>query len=363
MKRPNRKSKIKNQRAKMAKAKDRRAAPAPAVLVVGGAGYIGSHVVRALLRSGRQVVVLDNLSKGYRDSLLAVERAEGCAIPLVQADLGEPAGLRKLFSARRFDAVMHFAAFCYVGESVREPAAYYRNNAGATSVLLEEMNRAGIRRFVFSSTCAVYGNPVKVPMPEDHPFAPINPYGRSKRMVEEMLADLDAAGQMRAAALRYFNASGASADGLIGERHDPETHLIPLCLAAAYGHIPQLQLFGDDYPTPDGTCIRDYIHVEDLASAHLLALDWLASHDTSIFCNVGTGLGHSVRQVLATVEGVTGRAVPHVVGPRRPGDPPELVAAGGRIRGELGWEPRYTSLEAIVETANRWYRKMKRLSH
>ncbi len=359
MKNSNQKSKIKNQKSKVRKA----AGSPPEVLVVGGAGYIGSHVVRALLRAGRGVVVLDNLSKGYRDSLQAVERAEGREIPLIRADLGDAARLRGLFAARHFDAVMHFAAFCYVGESVREPAAYYRNNAGATAVLLEEMNRAGIRRFVFSSTCAVYGNPVTVPMTEDHPFAPINPYGRSKRMVEQMLADLDAAGQMRSVALRYFNASGASADAVIGERHDPETHLIPLALAAAYGQIPQLQLFGADYPTPDGTCIRDYIHVEDLASAHVLALNWLAAHDATMFCNVGTGQGHSVRQVLATVERVTGRAVPHAAGPRRPGDPPELVAASGRIRGELGWQPRYTSLQAIVETADRWYRKMKRLTH
>jgi UDP-glucose 4-epimerase len=176
-------------------------------------------------------------------------------------------------------------------------------------------------------------------------------------MVEQMLADLDAAGQIRSVALRYFNASGASADALIGELHDPETHLIPLCLAAAYGHIPELRLFGTDYPTPDGTCVRDYIHVEDLAAAHVLALDWLAKHDASLFCNVGTGRGHSVRQVLATVERVTGRPVPHRVGPRRPGDPPELVAAAGSIRGKLGWAPRYTTLESIVETADRWYRK------
>jgi UDP-glucose 4-epimerase len=359
MKTSKQKAKIKKQKSKVRKAA--RKAPPASVLVVGGAGYIGSHVVRALLQSGRQVVVLDNLSRGHLRSLRTLERAEGCAIPLIKADLGEPRGLRKLFAARHFDAVMHFAAYCYVGESTQDPAAYYRNNAGGTAVLLEEMNRAGIRRFVFSSTCAVYGNPVKVPMPEDHPFAPINPYGRSKRMVEEMLVDLDAAGQMRAVALRYFNASGCSSDGLIGEQHEPETHLIPLALAAAYGHIPRLQVYGEDYPTPDGTCVRDYIHVEDLASAHLLALDWLSAHDATMFCNVGTGSGHSVRQVMATVERVTGRAVPHVVVPRRPGDPPELVASGGRIRSELGWQPRYTSLDAIVETADRWYRKMKRL--
>jgi UDP-glucose 4-epimerase len=303
------------------------------------------------------VVVLDNLSEGYRDSLRAIERAEGCEIPFVKADLGDPKVLRRLFAARHFDAVMHFAALCYVGVSMREPAAYYRNNVGATAILLEEMHDAGIQRLVFSSSCAVYGNPVTVPMPEDHPLAPINPYGRSKRMVEKMLVDLDAAGQMHSVALRYFNASGASTDSLLGERHDPETHLIPLCLAAAYGHLPHVQLFGADYPTLDGTCVRDYIHVEDLASAHVLALDWLAKHDATMFCNVGTGQGHSVRQVLAAVERVTGRAVPYRVAPRRQGDPPELVAAAGSVRGKLGWEPRYPTLEAIVETADRWYRK------
>ncbi len=329
-----------------------------AVLVIGGAGYIGAHVVRALLQAGRRVVVLDNLSEGYRDSLTAIERAERRSVPLVKGDLGDPRTLRKLFAAHRFDAVMHFAALCYVGVSVKEPAAYYRNNAGHTSVLLDEMHRAEIGRLVFSSTCAVYGNPVKVPMPEDHPFAPINPYGHSKRMVEEMLVDLDKANQMRFVALRYFNASGASADAVIGERHDPETHLIPLCLAAAYGHIPELQVFGDDYPTPDGTCVRDYIHVEDLASAHVLALDWLARNDASTFCNVGTGRGQSVKQVIETVERVSKRRVPHRIVPRRVGDPPELVAAAGSIQQKLGWRPRYTSLESIVETADRWYRKM-----
>lgn len=325
------------------------------VLVVGGAGYIGSHTVRSLIQSDHKVSVLDNLSKGHRSAIGSLELAEGRSIRLVEADLGDATCLRDLFATTPFDAVMHFAAFCYVGESVHKPAAYYRNNTGSTAVLLEEMTRAGIRHFLFSSTCAVYGNPVKVPMPEDHPYAPINPYGRSKRMVEEMLQDLDTSGQMRSVALRYFNASGASADGLLGEWHDPETHLIPLCLAAAYGHRPPLQVFGEDYPTPDGTCIRDYIHVEDLAAAHVLALEWLGRHDTSITCNVGTGHGASVRQVISSVERVTGRLVPHTVAPRRMGDPPELVAAAGRIQSQLGWQPRYTSLESIIETAHRWY--------
>ena len=354
------KTRMRNQKSKVKKPKSKVRKPQPEVLVVGGAGYIGAHVVRALAQAGRRVVVLDNLSEGYRDSLRAIERVERCTIPFVKGDVGDAKVLRRLFAGHRIEAVIHFAALCYVGVSTREPASYYRNNVGATAVLLEEMNRAGIRRLVFSSTCAVYGNPVKVPMPEDHPLAPINPYGRSKRMVEQMLADVDAAGQVRSVALRYFNASGASADALLGERHDPETHLIPLCLAAAYGHIPDLQLFGDDYPTPDGTCVRDYIHVEDLASAHVLALGWLAKNDASTFCNVGTGHGHSVREVLATVERITGHKVPHSVGPRREGDPPELVAAAGSIREKLGWEPRYTTIESIVETADRWYRKVFR---
>ncbi len=325
---------------------------------LGGAGYIGSHTVRALLRAGHKVTVLDDLLRGHLSTLQALEQSEDCKIPLVQADLGDAASLRGLFAGRSFDAIMHFAAFAYVGESVTKPALYYHNNVGSTAILLEEMVRAGIRRFLFSSTCAVYGNPVKVPMPEDHPYAPINPYGRSKRMVEEMLADLAAAGQIESVALRYFNAAGCSADAVIGEQHDPETHLIPLALAAAYGRSPQLNVFGDDYPTPDGTCIRDYIHVEDLASAHLLALDWMGRNNTSLTCNVGTGRGYSVREVLTSVERVTGRAVPHTIVARRPGDPPELVAEGRRIRDETGWTPRYTDLDSIVETANRWCRKL-----
>ncbi len=331
--------------------------PGKRVLVVGGAGYIGSHTLRELLRAGHEPVVLDNLGRGHRAALAAIEKAEGHTVPLAEFDLGDAARLREFFRNNAIDAVMHFAAYAYVGESVAQPAMYYRNNAGSTAVLLEEMVRARVKRFVFSSTCAVYGKPVEVPMPEDHPYAPINPYGRSKRMVEEMLADLDAAGQIRAVALRYFNAAGASADAIIGENHEPETHLIPLALAAAYGHSAALEIFGDDYPTPDGTCIRDYIHVEDLAAAHLRAIDWLMEHDASLTCNVGTGRGYSVREVLAAVERVTGHAVPHTIVARRPGDPPQLVAAGERIRGELGWQPRYADLDAIIQTADRWYKK------
>lgn len=333
------------------------------VLVVGGAGYIGSHTVRSLLQAGHGVTVLDNLSRGFRAALSSLEDADGRSIPLVEADIGDALALRGLFAKRQsalpIDAVIHFAAYAYVGESVTQPAAYYRNNAGSTAVLLEEMVRAGIRQLVFSSTCATYGNPVKLPMPEDHPNAPINPYGWSKRMVEIMLADVAAAGQIQSVALRYFNASGASADAVIGERHDPETHLIPLAIAAAYGNGPQLKVFGDDYPTPDGTCVRDYIHVEDLASAHIKALEWLQDHHGALTCNVGTGRGYSVRQVIESVERITGRPVPHEIAPRRPGDPPELVAEGRRIREELGWTPAYTELDSIVGTAHRWYRRLR----
>lgn len=316
------------------------------ILVVGGAGYIGSHMVRALVTAGHRPVVLDNLSRGYRDAV---------SCPLVVAELGDAAAVHRTLQEHRVEAVMHFAAFAYVGESVEQPAMYYRNNMAATCVLLEQMIQCGVKRFIFSSTCAVYGVPQRVPIPEDHPTAPINPYGRSKRMVEVMLEDLAAAQGLRYAALRYFNAAGASHDGTLGERHNPETHLIPLCLEAAYGKRPHLTVFGTDYPTPDGTCVRDYVHVEDLASAHLLALDALDGGSRTY--NVGLGHGYSVREVIATVEKVTGRKVPVVESARRPGDPPELVAQGERIRRELHWTPKYLTLESIVQTADDWWRK------
>jgi UDP-glucose-4-epimerase GalE len=318
------------------------------VLVAGGAGYIGSVAVRALAAAGHHPVALDNLSRGFRDAV---------SCPLVAADLGDAATVSQVLRAHRIEAVMHFAAYAYVGESVEKPAMYYHNNFAATCTLLEEMIKAGVLRFIFSSTAAVYGNPSRVPIPEDHPTAPINPYGRSKRMVEEMLEDLAAAHGLRYASLRYFNAAGASRDAALGERHDPETHLIPLCLEAAYGRRDHLAVFGTDYPTADGTCIRDYIHVEDLASAHLLALQALDRGNQTL--NVGTGRGYSVREVIAAVEQVTGRKVPVRESARRPGDPPELVAQSERIRRELGWMPHYESLESIVETADRWFRKWK----
>lgn len=321
------------------------------VLVVGGAGYVGSQVVRSLKAAGHSVVVLDNLSRGHRSSVGET--------PLIEGDLGDAGLVERTLGEWKIEAVMHFAALAYVGESVAEPASYYRNNVACTAVLLEEVCRAGILRFVFSSSAAVYGVPGRTPIPEDHPVAPVNPYGRTKRMVEVMLEDLAQAYGLRFATLRYFNAAGASSDGSLGENHQPETHLIPICLEAAYGLRPTVPLYGTDYPTPDGTCIRDYVHVEDVASAHLLVLKNL-DRKNGVY-NVGTGSGYSVRQVIAVVEKVTGRKVPVQESARRPGDPPELVAESQKIRRELGWEPKYRTLEPIVETAAHWVRQLHRL--
>lgn len=319
------------------------------VLVVGGAGYIGSHVVRSLQAAGHTPVVLDDLSLGHRGSV-------GGA-PLVVGDLGNASLVEETLGRWKIGAVMHFAAYAAVGESVAKPAAYYRNNVAATAILLEQMCRAGVLRFVFSSSAAVYGDPQQVPIPEDHPTVPINPYGRTKRMVEIILEDLAQAYGLRYASLRYFNAAGASADASLGENHNPETHLIPICLDATFGFRPFLPLYGTDYPTPDGTCIRDYVHVEDLARAHVLALEHL-ERKSEIF-NVGTGRGYSVRQVIAAVEQVTGRPVPVRDCPRRPGDPPQLIAEAKKIRRELGWKPYYATLGPIVETAVRWFRRLR----
>ena len=318
------------------------------VLVAGGAGYIGSHVVRSLRAAGHTPVVLDNLSRGHRESVGNT--------PLVEGSIGDGDLLERTLREWKIDAVMHFAALIAAPESVVEPALYYRNNVAGTAVLLEEMCRAGVLRLVFSSSAAVYGIPRRIPIPEDHPAGPINPYGRGKHMVELMLEDLAQACGLRYVSLRYFNAAGASADASIGENHRPETHLIPICLEAAFGRRPFVPLYGNDYPTPDGTCIRDYIHVEDLATAHLLALESL-ERKNGIY-NVGTGQGYSVRRVIAVVEQVTGRSVPLRESPRRPGDAPELVAEAQKIRRELGWEPQYTRLEPIVETAARWSRRL-----
>jgi UDP-glucose 4-epimerase len=317
------------------------------VLVTGGAGYIGSHAVRLLLARGHDVWVFDDLSKGHRKAVPADR--------LIVGGLAETPRLDHALLAHRIEAVLHFAAYCYVGESVKDPGKYYQNNLVNTLNLLECARRQGIGRFVFSSTAATYGVPEKVPITEDAPQQPINPYGASKLAVERVLADYATAYGWGYAALRYFNAAGASSDGTIGEDHDPETHLIPLAIQAALGTRPHLDVFGTDYPTPDGTCIRDYIHVEDLAEAHLLALERLQP-GKGLRYNLGTGRGYSVREVIQTVEAVTGRRVPVVEGPRRAGDPPALVAAADKIRRELGWQPRFTELRPIIETAWSWHR-------
>lgn len=321
------------------------------VLVVGGAGYIGSHAVRALQQSGHEPVIFDNLIAGHADV------ARRLQVPLIEGDLNHPGEIHKALSDPAFEAVMHFAAFAYVGESVQQPAKYYQNNVVGTLQLLDAMRTHGIRYLVFSSTCATYGLPNSRALDEDHPQNPINPYGWSKLMVERILADYDHAYGMRHVALRYFNAAGASHDALIGEDHHPETHLIPLCLLTAAARRDQLTVFGTDYDTYDGTCIRDYIHVEDLAHAHVLALDYLAAGGKSCCLNVGTGRGYSVRDVIRCCEQVADLPISVVEGPRRPGDPPVLVASAERIRDVLGWKPKYTELRPIVETAWKWFQQ------
>ncbi len=321
------------------------------ILVTGGAGYIGSHAVRLFLARGHDVWVYDNLELGHRKAVPADR--------LIVGDLGDAAPLEHVLFTRQIEAVVHFAASALVGESVRDPAKYYRNNLINTINLMECLRRNGIGRFVFSSTCATYGVPRQVPITEDEPQKPINPYGFTKLAVERALADYAAAYRWGYAALRYFNASGAGADGTIGEDHDPETHLVPLVLQVALGQRPYIEVFGTDYPTPDGTCIRDYIHVDDLAEAHLLALERLEP-GKGLCYNVGTGRGYSVREVIRTAEQVTGKSITVREGPRRPGDPPALVAAAEKIQHELDWHPRYTDLRTIVGTAWRWHQSHPR---
>jgi UDP-glucose 4-epimerase len=316
------------------------------ILVTGGAGYIGSHAVRLFLERGHDIWVYDSLALGHRSAVPA-ER-------LVVGDLNEAHRIDQVLVERRIDAVVHFAAWAAVGESVQDPAKYYQNNLVNTLNLMECLRRAGITRFVFSSTAATFGVPERMPITEETVQRPINPYGRTKLAIEHALADYAHAYQWGYAALRYFNASGASADGTIGEDHDPETHLIPLVILAAMGRRPHIEVFGTDYPTPDGTCVRDYIHVDDLAEAHLLALEKLQP-GRGMGYNLGIGRGYSVREVIRTVEEVTGKKVPVKEGPRRPGDPPVLVASSVKIQQELGWKPRYTDLRQIVETAWRWH--------
>lgn len=319
------------------------------ILVTGGAGYIGSHTVKLLLRQGYTPLVFDNLSTGYRPAVLQAHLLEG--------DLRDTALLEQMLRTHNVQAVIHFAAFASVGESVREPLAYYANNAMGTLSLLQAMHAAAVRRLVFSSTCAIYGVPRWPYLREDHPQQPINPYGESKLFVEQMLRACTTAYGLRWISLRYFNAAGADPEGELGECHEPETHLIPLVLAAANGRLPAMQIFGTDYDTPDGTCIRDFIHVTDLATAHLQALEILETDHANTAYNLGTGAGYSVRQVIDAASRITGRTIPTSVAPRRPGDPPRLVAEIGKVRQALDWTPQYSDLETILTTAWRWERQ------
>jgi UDP-glucose-4-epimerase GalE len=315
--------------------------------VTGGAGYIGSHACKALHRAGYHVVVFDSLIAGHRGAVRFGE--------LVQGDITDTAAVRDALRRHRISGVMHFAAFLDVGESVREPAKYYRNNVGGALSVLEAMAAEGVRHFVFSSTCATYGEPIETPIAETHPQNPINSYGESKLAVERALPHFERAHGVRFVALRYFNAAGADPDGEIGEDHSPEVHLIPRAIEAANGG-PGLQVFGDDYPTPDGTCLRDYIHVSDLADAHVKALEAVVEVGKSGAYNLGTGRPHSVREVIDTVGRVTGKPVPFTLAPRREGDPAVLYAAPQKAQSELHWRPQYAELETIVRTAWDWHR-------
>jgi UDP-glucose 4-epimerase len=322
------------------------------VLVAGGAGYIGSHTVKRLKEAGHLPVIYDDMSRGHREVVDILK------VPAIAADLNDKTTLAAALHDHRIDTVMHFAAFTYVGESVDHPLMYYRNNVATTVGVLETMRQANVRRFVFSSTCAIYGDPDTIPITEDEKKAPVSPYGRSKLMVEEVLGDLvnpKAWPEFSFAALRYFNASGCAMDGTLGEDHDPETHLIPVILQAVLGLRPGLTVFGDDYPTPDGTNIRDYIHVDDLADAHIRAMEKLRP-GRPIHCNLGTGRGFSVKEIIATAEKVTGKKVPVTYGPRRPGDAIALYANPSRARELLGWEARHKEPEAIIRSAWNWHK-------
>lgn len=317
------------------------------ILVTGGAGYIGSHTVRALQTKGYDVIVVDNLSKGHRQAV---------QVPLYIGDLSDRTFLESVFAENQIDAVIHFAALSLVGESVVRPDLYFGSNIMNALSLLDVMRKYDVSQIVFSSTAAVYGEPMEVPIPESHPKQPTNPYGESKLFIEMILQRYAEAFGIRYIALRYFNAAGADPKGDIGEDHRPETHLIPLVLQAVLGQRDRLQIFGTDYPTPDGTCLRDYIHVNDLSHAHVLALEALADGASSTAYNLGNGRGFSVRQVIETAEKVTGRLVPVDEGPRRPGDPAVLVASSDRAVQELGWQPRFADLETIIATAWNWHK-------
>ena len=318
------------------------------VLVVGGAGYIGSHCVRQALAAGHKVAVLDDLSYGHAESVPTGTK-------LYRSDMGDQAAVRAALRESAAEVVIDFAAFTNVGESVQQPARYHENNVVRTEGLLQAMLAEGVKKLVFSSTCATYGIPEKMPMTEDLPQNPINPYGATKLAVEQRLRELAFSHGLSFAAFRYFNAAGASADGAIGEDHSPETHLIPLAIAAALGRRPPLQVFGTDYPTPDGTCLRDYVHVDDLSRAHLDVLPKLSQPGQALFFNLGTGTPYSVKDVIASVGRILGRPVPHAFAPRREGDPPALYADASKVRRELGWVPRYDTLDSIVLTACNWH--------
>jgi UDP-glucose-4-epimerase GalE len=316
------------------------------VLVVGGAGYVGSHAARVLKKHGHEAIIYDNLYTGFEQLAAGFE--------LIRAHIADS---EELYAAlKRVDAVMHFAAHAYVGESVQNPRKYFRNNVELGLALLNACLDCGVKKFIFSSTCAIYGVPAKVPIAEDNPCAPVNPYGVSKLFLEQALESYGRAYDFHYAALRYFNAAGADESGEIGEMHQPETHLIPLAMEAAIGARPELEVFGTDYPTPDGTCLRDYIHVNDLAEAHVAALDYLDREAKSIAVNLGTGQGTSVNEILHAVEKIAGKPVPRRYGPRRPGDPPALVADPRRAQSLLGWKAE-RSLDHIVETAWKWMQR------
>lgn len=321
------------------------------VLVTGGAGYIGSHTCKMLAKAGFQPIVLDDFRRGHRS---AVQWG-----PLIEGDCGDPATLEQAFTSYPIKAVIHFAAYAYVGESLQIPDVYFRNNVVATMSLLDAMKVHGVMTIVFSSSCATYGLPNAVPIAEDHPQAPINPYGETKLIVERLLHWYGVSYGFSWSALRYFNAAGADLDGELGEDHEPEPHLLPRILGAASGHWPYFEIYGTDYETPDGTAIRDYVHVTDLAEAHVLATQYLLAGGASSAFNLGTGTGHSVREVIAAAEAVTGKEIPVVQRPRRGGDPPRLIADTTRSRDVLGWQPRYSDLPTILETAWQWQnRKM-----
>ena len=324
----------------------------PMILVTGGAGYIGSHVVLALLKADYEVVILDNLVYGHQDLVETVLQ-----VPLIVGDIGDRKLLAELFRQYPISAVMHFAAYAYVGESISDPDRYYSNNVANTLNLLATMRKAEVGHFVFSSTCATYGLAQSVPITEEHRQIPINPYGASKLMVEQILQDFHKAYGLKYVCFRYFNAAGANHQGLLGEDHMPEPHLIPLVLLAALGKRDSISIFGTDYPTNDGTCIRDYIHVEDIANAHVLGLNHLLKSGTSEIFNLGNGNGFSIKEVIETAQKVTGRNIPVTIGDRRPGDPPILTGSAEKAKQILGWQPQYSALEEILRHAWQWHLK------